>query len=255
VDLSIVNAKPKYRPATLIEPAPLGYVLLSADVEPPTGPRPFPPKSETRTALLGRLRKLAAELEHIDGVVTATVYRTVLSPPPAGYAKSARHAARFDVITLVETTSPDAIADVETAGSYKQLVEELDAGAKHLDIMRARCVKRIGDVDKTRPGLFLFNYFVAEDVDVALELWDHLAGWYMTETGLDNSTVLRPTGEADYAFVNHARWNYGLPRLFLHQMTKPSFRSFVGEPRAEPHGFDAHPLPDRLTRGRWPAPW
>jgi hypothetical protein len=227
VELNIVNAKPKYRPATLVEPAPLGYILLSADVEPPTGPRPFPAKSENRTALIGRLHSLANELERLDSVVKATVYRALLSPPPAGYAKTARHAARFDVITLVETTSPGAIADVETAGAYKQLAEELDGMANYLDIMRARCAKRIGDVDKTRPGLFLFNYFVAEEVDVALELWDYMAGWYMTETGLDNSTVLQPIGEAEYGFVNHARWSYGLPRLFLHQMTKPSFRSFV----------------------------
>ncbi|TKA01939.1 hypothetical protein [Actinacidiphila oryziradicis] len=72
--------------------------------------------------------------------------------------------------------------------------------------MTARCARSIGDVDKSRPGLFLFNYFVAEDPEVALERWEHLAGWYAPETGLDNSTVLQPTGEADYAFVNHARW-------------------------------------------------
>ena len=39
---TIVNAKPRYRPATLVEPPGFGYLLLSADVEPPTGRRPFP---------------------------------------------------------------------------------------------------------------------------------------------------------------------------------------------------------------------
>jgi len=68
---------------------------------------------------------------------------------------------------------------------------------------------------------------VAEDVDAALKLWDHLAGWFMTETAIDNSTLLRPTGESEYAFVNHARWDFGVPGLALRMFTKPSFRSFV----------------------------
>jgi hypothetical protein len=93
--------------------------------------------------------------------------------------------------------------------------------------MTARCVKRVGDVDKTRQGLFLFNYFVADDARVALQLWDYLAGWYAVETGLDNSTLLEPLGQADYVFVNHARWDDSLPRFLLHQLTKPSFRTYM----------------------------
>ena len=62
---------------------------------------------------------------------------------------------------------------------------------------------------------------------VALQLWDYLAGWYAAETGLDNSTLLEPIGEADYVFVNHARWDSSLPRFLLRQLTKPSFRTYV----------------------------
>lgn len=82
-------------------------------------------------------------------------------------------------------------------------------------------------MDKTRPGLFLFNPFVAEDKAVALELWDHLAGWYVKQTGLDNSTLLEPLDESDYVFVNHARWDPGPLGLLLRQVTKPSFRPYV----------------------------
>ena len=93
--------------------------------------------------------------------------------------------------------------------------------------MTARCPKRIGDVDKTCQGLFLFNYFVADDAGVALQLWDYLAGWYAVETGLDNSTLLEPLGDADYVFVNHARWDHSLPHFMLRQLTKPSFRTYM----------------------------
>jgi hypothetical protein len=224
---TIVNAKPRYRPPTLVEPPAFGYLLLSADVEPPTGPRPFPGTSAAKTALLGRLKSAAADLARLDAVERATVYRTVLAPPPSGYARTAERPARYDVHVLVETTSPAGLTGIESSEPYTQLRKELDAEASRVDAMPARCVKSIADVDKTRPGLFLFNYFVAEDRDAALKLWDHLAGWFMTETGIDNSTVLQPTGDSQYAFVNHARWDYGVPRLSLHMFTKPSFRSFV----------------------------
>lgn len=75
---------------------------------------------------------------------------------------------------------------------------------------------------------------------MALKLWGHLAGWFMTETGLDNSTLLQPIGESEFAFVNHARWDYGVARLGLQMFTKPSFRSFV---RANLNGNDTGSMP------------
>ena len=51
----------------------------------------------------------------------------------------------------------------------------------------ARNVRRVGDVDKTRPGLFLFNYFAGDDPALAVEVRDYPASWYEAETGLDNS--------------------------------------------------------------------
>jgi hypothetical protein len=85
------------------------------------------------------------------------------------------------VITAVEATEP-----------YTQLRKEFDTEASRVDVMPARCVKCIADVDKSRPGLFL-----------------------------------QPIGDSQYAFVNHARWDYGVPRLWLRMFTKPSFWSFV----------------------------
>ncbi len=44
--------------------------------------------------------------------------------------------------------------------------------------------RRVADVDKSRQGLFIFNYFVGDDPEVVVQLWDYLAGWYEVETGL-----------------------------------------------------------------------
>jgi len=95
--------------------------------------------------------------------------------------------------------------------------------------MTARNARRIGDVDKSRPGVFLFNYFVGDSPDVVLELWDYLAGWYAAETVLDNSTLLAPLeGErSDYVAINLARWDGSLLGVFLAQVTKRSFWTYV----------------------------
>ena len=76
--------------------------------------------------------------------------------------------------------------------AYTALVDALRSKANDLHIVVARNVKRVGDVEKSRKGVFLFNYFVGEDPQVTLALWDYLAGWYAVETGMDNSTLLLP---------------------------------------------------------------
>jgi hypothetical protein len=228
MDLRIVNPQPKYPPVKLLEPPPFGYIHVAAAVRPPTGRMPRPGRSPERTALLSRLKPLASRLEGLDTVVKATVYEGVLIPPPAGYARyTAKHPARYDVVVLVETNSPEVIGDVQASEPYKLLLEEVEDSATDTHVMTARCTRYIGDVDKTRQGLFLFNYFVADDPEVALELWDHLAGWFVGATGLNNSTVLEPIGDSDYVFVNHGRWDIGLPQFVLRTFAKPSFRRFV----------------------------
>jgi hypothetical protein len=227
MELRIVNPKPKFGKATLIEPAPFGYIHVAAAVEPPAR-GPLPGRSEAKSALLARLKTLAGELERLDEVEKVTVYQGILLPPTSGYAKQiATHPARYDVVVLIETSSPETIAQVQSAETYKQLTDAVSEAAKDMHVMTATCLRRIGDVDKTRPGLFLFNYFVADDPKVALELWEQLGGWYEAETGLDNSTLLAPTGKADYIFVNHARWDSSLAAFTVRQTAKPSFFNYV----------------------------
>jgi hypothetical protein len=227
VDPKIVNPTARYGRVRLMEPPPLGYIHIGAAVEPPTR-GPVPGGSVAKRALLANLKSLAGELERMEPVVKATVYRAIIVPPPGGYAKQkASHPARYDVAVLVETTSPEVLEDVQGSEPCKALLQAVTEAAGDVYVMNARCVKRIADVDKTRQGLFLFNYFVADDPEVALELWDYLADWYVGETGLRNSTLLAPIGQADYVLVNHARWDETLPRFVVRQFGKPSFFTYV----------------------------
>jgi hypothetical protein len=164
MDLRIVNPEPKYAKVTLIEPPPLGYLHVAAAVDPPRGRTPFPGNSPHKAALLIRSKSLAHQLERLDAVERATVYRAILVAPPAGTAKrQAPHIARYDVVVLIETTSPEVLGEVQATEPYKLLVEMITEAAADIHVMPARCVRRVGDVDKTTQGLFLFNYFVADD--------------------------------------------------------------------------------------------
>jgi hypothetical protein len=228
MELTIVNPNPKYARVRLMEPPPTGYLLVAAVVEPALGRTPFPRRSARKAALLSELKAQAASLERLEAVTKATVYRAALLPPvnPDAQRMAARP-AHYDVVVLVETVTVDAATEVEASPEYRKLHNTVTAAARENYVMPARCLRRVGDVDKTRPGLFLFNFFVAEDPDVALDLWDHLAAWYAVETGLDNSTLLGPTGPADYVFVNHARWDMSLPRFALTQFGKRTFFTYV----------------------------
>lgn len=57
----------------------------------------------------------------------------------------------------------------------------------------------------------------------------YLAGRYQAETGLDNSTLLKPLeGEySDYVLIKHARRDGNLALFMARQLPKKSFRSYV----------------------------
>jgi hypothetical protein len=251
MDLRIVNPDPKYSTVTLIPPTTLGYVHLAAEVRPPPRPGPVIRTPRRKAELIGGLKVLGRQLEQAAAVEKVTLYEATVLPPPRGYVK--RHKgqvrpARFDVVVLVETTSPEAAREVQATSAYQALHDLLRGQARRLHVIAARNLKRVGDVDKTRPGTFLFNYFVGEDPEVVVALWDYLAGWFQAETGMDNSTLLAPLEDqaSDYVVINHARWDGGLLGFAARQFRKKSFRSYVVA-NLDAHNVGAMPILYRLA--------
>jgi hypothetical protein len=248
--LNIVNSDARYGPIRLIEPTTLGYLHVAAEVEPPRFP--FMPPGRAKSQLLSRLSELAGQIQQLDPVARITLYDAVaIAPVRSAYLKEqgpSLHVPRFDVVVLIETSSPAAARDVQKTEPYRALLETLRAHAKDMHVIVARNAKRVGDVDKTRPGTFLFNYFVADDAAVMLGLWDYLAGWYAAETGLDNSTLLVPVdGErSDYLAINHARWDDSLPVVMFRQLARRSFWTYV-LPNLEANRVGAMPILYRLA--------
>jgi hypothetical protein len=227
--LTVVNANDRYSHLALREPPATGYLYLAAVCQPTLGRSPLPRHSRRKTRLLGELKARAARLAALGTVSRATVYSAAVVPPPG---QDARHytatPARYDIAVLIETPTVDALNAVQDSDDYQQLRAALTEEAPAALTMPARCTRFLADVDKSRDGLFLFNHFITNnDPGDAARLWEHLAGWYAAETGMDNSTLLAPLGPCDYVFVNHARWDRHLARFTLQQLSKPSFRSYV----------------------------
>jgi hypothetical protein len=231
--LRIVNPDPRYTRVHLIEPTTRGYLYLAARVG--TGTLPVVLPSSSRSRLIHEIKDLAHALGREEGVISTHTFRAIVRPPTgrlSAYLKERRTGLRtadFDVMVLIQTTSPADAERIQRSRSYAAMAERLTRAAGSIWSMRARNVKRIADVDTSPGGLFLFNHFVAEDRTVMFDLWDYLACWYRVETGLASSVAMVPAdGEpSDYAIVNWARWDASPAHHFWTQLSKRSFWRYV----------------------------
>ncbi len=215
----------------LIEPSKSGYILIVAEVD----QRPWLlfPMSRSKRDLLRRTKAKCALLLQSQGVLSAVCFRALLAAPGGhgGYLARRRtpvNQARFDVAILIETESPEMIGMIRKEPVFIELENDIYSAARYAEIVGARNVKRMGNVDHTTNGVFLFNFFVADDTEQNLEVWEYTAGWFEQETSLNNSTLLLPLSASGtkYSSINHCRWDHlwdVLPSLVF----KRSFRRYV----------------------------
>jgi hypothetical protein len=232
--LKIVNADPRYTRVDLAAPATHGYVHVAAAVRPNPVPRPEGAGPD-KARLMEDLKVRGRDLQRLPTVERVTLFDAIAMPPTdrlSGYLREracAVRPARFDVVMLVRALSPEAARSVMSTPEFAAITTALDGVARDVHVMAARAARRLGDVDTSRDGLFVFDYFVAEDARVLPELWTCLTGWYVVETGLDDATLLTPLdGEhSDYAAIDTARWDLSVPGYFARQLSKKTFRSYV----------------------------
>lgn len=227
--LTIVGPKNRFPKVTLVEPVESGYLLLALEVDrrPPVG---FFVQSKRKKRLIHELKELAQQLEADTEVLDATVFKAMLIPPGRGALLKDRphvEVARFDVVLLVEFVAMNAVEDFMASDLWATNSASAEAAARKSVTIAASNVRRIGPVDHSRDGVFLFNYFYADELEVNLDVWNYTAGWFQDQTGLDNSTVLLPTESLpSCTIINHCRWDRRrdiLPALLFNR----SFRPFV----------------------------
>ncbi len=226
--LQIVGPKNTFPKVSLMEPAQSGYLLLAIEVDhrPPIG---FFVESASKKKLLNTLKALSQALVSADDVLDATVFKALIIPPGRGAFLKKRpdvKIAKFDVVLLVEFKTVEAAKEYQATADWAELVADTKDNSYNVISIAASNIRRIGPVDHATNGVFLFNYFYADSLDINLQVWNYTAGWFQDQTNLDNSTVLLPDDAAQvpYTIINHCRWDRLrdiLPALLFNRSFKP----------------------------------
>ena len=228
--LTIVGHDLKFPKVSLTEPSRSFYLHIAAEID----RSPFPfflATSRRKKIVIAEAKKWCKKVSAEDGVVSADVFNAILIPPGTGKLLKERPGtplARYDFAILIEVSTQQKLSEILQGEAYKRLRANLEKITERVHIITATNVKRIASVDHNKQGVFLFNYFYADDRIQNLEVWEYTAGWFQKETGLDNSTVLLPINEktSQYKIINHCRWDSIwdiLPSLLF----KKSFHSYV----------------------------
>lgn len=214
------------------EPNTFGYLHLAAEVEAPSF---FSVGSNTKKALIHDLKTLCNTLKsEINTVQRADIFNAFIIPPGSKEGREVIenkgynvHVAAFDIVVLIECSNLDEAVKVRGSEQCKAIIQLLKDKSKFFHSMLAKNAKRIDEVSKESNGIFLFNYFYAEDTQTLLDVWEYTAGWWTAKANLTNSTPLQPVEEgSQYSLINHCRWDKlidVLPSLIL----KPSLNKFV----------------------------
>ena len=229
-DISIANPHLHFDKVSLIQPSKNQFLLLAAEVDKSIFPF-YLHTSKRKKKLLKVYKKRCSEIKSNKGIVSALVFKAILVPPGRGKLLKERpniHKARFDVVILLEIQEGFRIDEIKSLKAYKEIEELISRNARHTFFMIATNIKRINTVDHTKQGVFLFNYFYADDLKQNIKIWEYTAGWFQQETGLNNSTLLLPKNpeESQYKVINHCRWN-SLLDILPSLIIKRSFKEYV----------------------------
>lgn len=227
---TIVNRHLQFPKVTLQPPTSSGYIHIAAEID-PIRPFGFGPTGAAKREAVARSLAFCRELERNAAVRSAKALVGAFLPPGHGALQLKRpdiHVAKFDLVVLIETETPPAAIELQGSPAFTAFIAFLHATAKFLHVVRARNGRKIGEVDKARDGVFLFNYFHGDDPAKLVPVWEYTAGWFQDRTGLDNSILLTPeVGQrSEYGIINHCRWDHWLDILPSLRF-RPTFRSYV----------------------------
>ena len=245
-EICVVGPKDEFPKATLMEAKKCGYLLIGLEVEHCILPMGFLLwESAAKKRILRQVKEFANQLmsddSTIKNVVETTLFKATVISPGQDYFETVKQPPdvpqpMFDVVVLVEFESVDAARIFHNSEECKNEIEkyEKDGDVKRVMVVvgsNARRMGPTGDVDHSKDGCFLFNYFFADKVEQNLKIWEYTAGWYVDETGLDNSTSILPETDTDvkncpHTVINHCRWD-SLKNVLLALLFKKSFKTFV----------------------------
>ncbi len=246
--INIVNPHLKFPRVSLKAPLTSGFVLIAGEVDRRTS---FFGESQSKKTLLRQIKNLSLTLEENERIVSTTLFKAMLFPPgrDGGYLRKLNKTIhnRFDVVLLIELRSTDDIKILENNAAYHSIHEAFSKGSSYHFIYQAENIRRIDTVDHKNTGVFLFNYFVAENKNQNLDIWEYTAGWFQDQTHLDNSTLFGSVENEpqDFTVINHCRWD-GLMNVLPSLIFKKTFNTYVLD-NFEANNVAANPILYKLA--------
>jgi len=225
----VLATTPDFPAATLVPASDSGFLVLGAEIDrrPPIG---WGWMSARKTRAVRLAEDASGELRQRKDVVSAAAFRALLVPPGRGRFLRDRPEvpiARFDLVLLVEFVDLEAARTYAQSEDWCRIRDRIDGLARRMIAFTATNPAQMGPVERRRDGVYLFNWFYADDPAVNLAVWKGTAGWFERTTDLHNSVPMRPDPDAGipYTLVNHCRWD----RLadILPAFLRRSFRSHV----------------------------
>jgi hypothetical protein len=229
--LKIVNSGLDYDNVSLIKPSSNYFLHIAIEVDSRLLPFFFF-DSSLKKKIIQKLKVYCAKILKLHQATDANIFKATLIPPGRSKLvennKDNINIAKFDIAILIEVDSEEKLLAIKNDDSFIEMINFLEKNCKRVHHIAASNIRRIGAVDHNRQGVFLFNYFYAEDVEQNLEVWNYTAGWFEKETELDNSTLLLPQKKdnSDYAIINHCRWD-SLIDIIPSLLFKRSFKTYV----------------------------
>lgn len=221
--MKIVNQHLNYPKAELITPNIKGYIHIGVEIDVSVFPF-FLSTSKRKKDIIKNSDQILTEIARQESVETISSFRATIMPTvKQNYLESIKsdiQVAKFDVAFLIETKNVEYAKELRNQENMQNLTNYLEENTASMHIAVFENVKRIAEVNKQLGGIFLFNHFHAEDINELLPVWEYTAGWFTSETGLNNSTLLMPAkGErSEYSVINHCRWDklsHILPKLIF----------------------------------------
>ncbi|MBC5765253.1 hypothetical protein [Ramlibacter albus] len=191
----------------LMDPSTSVFIHIAAEVD----ARPaFLPSSTHKKHLARRCKLRCRELAELPGVLDTAVFDALfVAPSRSAFLEDSEgcvRVARYDLAILIECADDETAEQVMRDPAFAMLRHMLDANARFSHVVTATNARRIGPVDHTRPGFFLFSYLFADSVDSTVAAWKVAAGTLQAAAGLDNAVALRPRSRSQYTLISHSRW-------------------------------------------------
>lgn len=230
-NFSVVNPHLKFRKVSLAKASDHHFILLAAEIDYPLLPI-YLTESSKKKRLLQYCKEACLALEQLTGIEKAVVFKARLISPGRGELLKKRkeqvHIAKFDLVILVELSDASMLDTIKSNGVYQKLARKITKNAHFIRFLSASNIKSIGLVNTRRQGVFLFNFFFADNRDQNLAAWEYTAGWFQQETGLDNSTLLLPDEpeKSQYTIINYCRWDK-LSDILPSLLFKRTFKTYV----------------------------